>query len=139
MAIPPIFKFKNIRVRLETTSATLIYGMVTNNSTPNTLDPDIAPADVSAVILTVQVSNLLTTNVPVTAYVYNGNSVPSPLDVNLARILVKDYPLLPKNAFDPLSGNLVLSAGDQLWMQAGSAGACDVVVSLLEIANATAS
>lgn len=137
MALPPIFKFKNIRVRLDTILPTLIYGMVANNGTTSTLDPGIRPRDVSAVILTVQISNLTTSSVPVTAYVYNSSSLT--FDAATARTLVQNYPLLAKNAFDPLSGNLVLADGDQLWLQAASANACDVVVSLLEIANATAS
>ena len=147
MALPPIFKFKNIRVRLSTADPTLIYGMVSNNGTPSTLDPGIRPRDVSAVILTVQISNK-TSSPPVTpipasqtvnvsAYVYNNASLT--FDAATALTLVRDYPLLAKNAFDPLSGNLVLAEGDQLWIQAATANACDVVVSLLEIANATAS
>lgn len=135
MALPPIFKFKNIRARL-TTTPTLIYGMITNNGTANTLDPGIRPADVSVVILTVQVSNLTTATVQVSAFVENGQT--AVLSANPIT-LVKDYPLIAKNAFDPLSGNLVLASGDQLWITAGVVNSCDVVVSLLEIANATAS
>lgn len=140
MALPPIFKFKNIRVRLDSTAPVPIYGMVTNDGTTRTLDSGIRAKDVSAVILTVQVSNLISAppqTVNVTAYVNNNSSLT--FNSGTARTLVKDYPLLAKNAFDPLSGNLVLAEGDQLWLQAGVANACDVVVSLLEIANATAS
>jgi hypothetical protein len=141
MALPPIFKFKNIRVRLDSVLPTLIYGVVSNDGSPNTLDPGIRPRDVSAVILTVQISNLTTATVPISAYVYNSATLnPDLLTFNNdALTLVKNYPLLAKNAFDPLSGNLVLAENDQLWLQANTANACDVVVSLLEIANATAS
>ena len=139
MALPPIFKFKNIRVKLIDTTPTLIYGVISNDGTVNTLDQGIKPADVSTVILTVQISNLLTSSVPVSAYVYNGSTKPAVLNTTTALALVKDYPLLAKNAFDPLSGNLVLASGNQLYIQSATANACDVVVSLLEIANATAS
>lgn len=52
--------------------------------------------------------------------------------------LVKDYPILANNAFDPLSGNLVLTSRLGLYVECNVAGVVDVTVSLLEIANATA-
>ena len=59
------------------------------------------------------------------------------LNTNNSVNLVKDYPILPQNAFDPLNGNLVLTSKLGLYIQA-NAKDVDVVVSLLEIANATA-
>lgn len=141
MAIPPIFKFKNIRTRLVdpgTNSGWLmVYGVITNTGGSNTLDPQIAPADVSTVILTVQVSNLVGQSVEVSAAVQNAQTATT-FDTLSARTLVNNYPLISQNAFDPLSGNLVLAANDQLWMKSSVSGGCDVVVSLLEIANASA-
>jgi hypothetical protein len=138
--VAPIFKFRNVKVRLTTTSPTFIYGVISGN-TDNTLASGIDPTDVSTVILTAQISNLTLLASPATvlvsAYVQNLSS--ASFNISSARALVQDYPLLAKNAFDPLSGNLVLSANDQLWLRADTANACDVVVSLLEIANATAS
>ena len=52
--------------------------------------------------------------------------------------LVKDYPVLANNAFDPLNGNLVLTSKLGLYILCNVAGVVDVTVSLLEIANATA-
>jgi hypothetical protein len=52
--------------------------------------------------------------------------------------LVSNYGVLPNNAFDPLSGNLVLTNKLALYVQADAKNAMDVTVSLLEIANATA-
>lgn len=52
--------------------------------------------------------------------------------------LVKDYPVLANNAFDPLNGNLVLTSKLGLYIQCNVAGVVDVTLSLLEIANATA-
>lgn len=136
--VAPIFKFRNVKVRLSTTSPTFIYGVVTYDSgnADKTLAQDVDPAEVSSVILTVQVSNMSAVSVPIAAYIQNAASAASFL--GSARTLVQDYPLIAKNAFDPLSGNLVMASGDQLWVTAGTASVCDVVVSILEIANATA-
>jgi hypothetical protein len=66
---------------------------------------------------------------------------------DVRRYLVNDYTIIPNNAFDPLSGNLILTAGDSLRVQVSNPAAetntvvdnsLDVTVSLLEIANATA-
>ena len=59
------------------------------------------------------------------------------LNTNSSVNLVKDYPILPQNAFDPLNGNLVLTSKLGLYIQT-NAKDVDVIVSLLEIANATA-
>ena len=140
--VAPIFKFRNVKVRLTTNAPTLIYGVVqlsTNDTYPDrVLASDVEPDEVSSVLLTVQVRNMTapSVTVPISAYIQNAES--SSEFLGGARTLVKDYPLLPKNAFDPLSGNLVMAAGDQLWITAGTANVCDVVVSILEIANATA-
>ena len=139
MAIAPIFKFKNIKTRITTADTpTFIYGVIAyTGSGNNTLDNGIATQDVTAVILTVQISNIIGSTVNVNSWVLN-----SPTQIwnpNNARVLVQNYPLITSNAFDPLSGNLVLGQYDQLWIQSSAANGCDVVVSLLEIANATAS
>ena len=60
------------------------------------------------------------------------------LVTNTSVNLVTDYNVLPNNAFDPLNGNLVLTSKLGLFIQADVAGVIDVTVSLLEIANATA-
>jgi len=52
--------------------------------------------------------------------------------------LVKDYAILASNAFDPLNGNLILTSKLGLYVSAEYAGVVNVTVSLLEIANATA-
>jgi hypothetical protein len=138
MAIPPIFKFKNIKVKLTTTAPTFIYGVNSYVAGNNTLDSGIAPADITSIALTVQISNLSTvTTVLVDVLVQNSQS----LTFNSANAyyLVKAYPVVPANAFDPLSGNLSLGANDQIWVTSNTVNGCDVVVSLLEIANATAS
>lgn len=139
--VAPIFKFRNVKVRLSTTSPTFIYGVMPYDSTNvnSTLAQGVSVDEVSTVILTVQVSNLTASPVNVSAYVQYGTTSPPTFSVGGARTLVEDYPLLGQNAFDPLSGNLVLSAHDQLWVQTSSSNSCDVIVSLLEIANATAS
>lgn len=60
------------------------------------------------------------------------------LTLNTSVDLVSDYSVLPNNAFDPLNGNLVLTSKLALIIQADIANVVDVTVSLLEIANATA-
>lgn len=137
--VAPIFKFRNVKVRLDTNQPTFIYGVMLYDSlnADKTLAQGTRPDEVSTVLLTVQISNLTALNVNVSAYVQNATTLTPPLTAG-ARTLVEDYPLVANNAFDPLSGNLVFSANDQLWIQASSANSCDVVVSMLEIANATA-
>lgn len=138
MAIPPIFKFKNIKVKLTTIDTpTFIYGVNSYVQGNNTLDSGISPADITSVVLTVQISNLLSNNVLVDVLVQNSQSLT--FNAANAYYLVKAYPVVPANAFDPLSGNLSLGANDQIWVKPSQANGCDVVVSLLEIANATAS
>lgn len=139
MAIAPIFKFKNIKTRITTANtSTFIYGVVAYpGSGNNTLDPGISTLDVTSVVLTLQISNLTTGPVTVNSWVLNSSTIS--YDDNNARVLVRNYPLIPSNAFDPLSGNLVLGQYDQLWVSSSIANGCDVIVSILEIANATAS
>jgi hypothetical protein len=136
--VAPIFQFRNIQVAITDTNPTFIYGVVAYNGsvTDRTLADGVGVTEVSTVVLTVQVSNKSATEVTVSAYVQRNTGFGT-LDTNLSRTLVKEYPLMTNNAFDPLSGNLVLTANDQLWVQV-TGGTCDVVVSLLEIANATA-
>jgi len=138
--VAPIFKFRNVKVRLDTTDPTFIYGVMPydTNNINGTLAQGVGVDEVSTVILTVQISNLTGSTVNVSAYVQNSTTSTPPLTAG-ARTLVEDYPLVARNAFDPLSGNLVLSANDQLWVQTNSANSCDVIISMLEIANATAS
>lgn len=134
--VAPIFKFRNVKVRLDTNTPKFIYGVIPGD-TANTLADGVDPTEISTVMLTVQISNLTESTVFVSAYVQNAASPPT-FDALSARALVEDYPLVARNAFDPLSGNLVLSANDQLWVQTSVANSCDVIVSMLEIANATA-
>jgi hypothetical protein len=150
--VAPIFKFRNVKVRLTDTSPTFVYGVSTyvEALADRTLDLGTVPSEVSTVVLTVQISNITGYSIPsptppsaatalVNAFVHNSTASPPSFDLNQSRTLVYNYPLITNNAFDPLSGNLVLGANDQLWIQVDQALACDVVVSLLEIANATAS
>lgn len=154
--VAPIFKFRNIQLDITTEEPVFVYGVVESDA-PGVPDPSRVlaegtdPSEVSTVILTIQVSNY--TGAPLrgytpqtvtfTAWLRTGLSVLSPTEENNSaqdrRRLVYDYPLIPNNSFDPLNGNLVLTAGDQLWVQADLLNATQVIVSMLEIANATAS
>jgi hypothetical protein len=148
--VAPIFKFRNIKVRLSTDTPTFVYGLNEfNPAFPGTLEDEIDPSEISTVLLSVQVSNQTGVSgfpepaqtVRVSAWVQRSGTLS--YNENLARSLVAEYPLVSNNSFDPLGGNLVLSwdelqGGDQLWLQTDVANSCDVIVSLLEIANATA-
>lgn len=137
--VAPIFRFRNVKLRLTSTNPTFVYGVVSFDpaNADKTLADGIIPSEVSSVLLTVQIANLTANGVTVSAYIQNAALADTFL--TSARTLVEDYPLVAQNAFDPLSGNLVMGEGDQLWIQTSSANSCDVIVSLLEIANATAS
>ena len=146
--VAPIFKFRNVKLRLTTNTPTFVYGVVAYNPSfaDRTLDSGVLVSEVSTVLLTVQISNVTgnsqTGTVPasqsvnVSAYIQN-NTATAGLNSSLARVLVNSYPLIGQNALDPLSGNLVMASNDQLWVQTDVANSCDVTVSLLEIANAT--
>jgi hypothetical protein len=53
-------------------------------------------------------------------------------------MLVSDYPVIAHNSFDPLNGNLILTSDDVIEIECSVANGIDVTISLLEIANATA-
>jgi hypothetical protein len=145
--VAPIFKFRSVTARLTSTNPTFVYGVVPYVAAlaNNTLAEGVVVSEVSTVVLTVQVSNITGYTSPalqtvsVSAFIQNSTTVPPTFDIAQSRVLVFNYPLITNNAFDPLSGNLVLSANDQLWISTNLALSCDVTVSLLEIANATAS
>lgn len=149
--VAPIFRFRNVKTRLISNQPTFVYGVNTHIPTlaDRTLAEGVFTDEVSTVLLTVQISNLtglpgspVDATVNVSAYIQNSTSLTGgvPLfDAVNSRLLVHRYPLISNNAFDPLSGNLVLASHDQLWIQCDTAVACDVTLSLLEIANATAS
>jgi hypothetical protein len=133
MAVAPIFKFRNVRKKLSSTNKTLIYGVIAGSDGVGT---DYSPSEVSAVVLTVQVANTsaspVNTTVSVTDGVLGSGGV-------VETTLVNTYSVPAYNAFDPLSGNLVLTDGLRIYAQAASANNIEIVVSLLEIANASAS
>lgn len=122
----PIFRFRNVRKSITSTADTLIYGVITGE---DGLAENTLPNEISSVLLTVQCANIDTTGCAVTVSVSDGTTL---------NALVKNYIVPAANAFDPLSGNLVLTAGDRLIVSAARGGAIQVTVSMLEIANATA-
>jgi|NOAtaT_7_FD_contig_31_8807856_length_962_multi_3_in_0_out_0_2 hypothetical protein len=152
----PIFNFRNVKVRVANDQATTIYKVSSfdSNIPNNTLPPGVDPTEVSIVLLTVQCSNITgspsspTQRKTINLSVWVDNP-PDPLYSPVARrYLVNNYTLIPNNAFDPLNGNLIMSSGDSLVVQVSNPPAettntstdncVDVIVSLLEIANATA-
>ena len=122
--VAPIFNLRNVKVTLTNANPVNVYGL-----TSQFLATGTAPADITVVVLTIQCSNNSGGIANITASVTNSGN---------AYHLVTDYPVIPNNAFDPLSGNLILGANDVLTIQSSVAGV-DVIVSLLEIANATGS
>lgn len=152
----PIFNFRNVKVRVTNNQPTTIYKVSSYDQTiPNTtLPPGVDPTEVSIVLLTVQCSNITgspsspTLRKTINLSVWIDNP-PDPAYLPTGRrYLVNNYTIIPNNAFDPLNGNLIMSSGDTLVVQVSNPPAettntstdncVDVVVSLLEIANATA-
>jgi hypothetical protein len=129
--VAPIFNLRNVKVHVPDGSNLPIYGVVANTNSYASLAPAVAVGEVTVVLLTVQCSNLAAGVVNVTATIVNSVS-------STTSVLVNSYPVIPNNAFDPLSGNLILGPNDVLKITA-TGGAVDVVVSLMEIANASSS
>jgi hypothetical protein len=138
----PIFNFRNVKIRLTTASATTVYSVLpySSGSPSTTLPSGVINTEVSAIVLTMQCanitgstgSNLLAANVLVTASVTNSATLAT-------NLLVSNYPVVPYNAFDPLSGNLILTANDILQVTTDTPNGVDVIISLLEVANAPTS
>lgn len=148
--VAPIFKFRNVRMSVTTATPTFIYGVVPYDSTmpTQTLASGVSSSEVSVIVLTIQVSNITGSNSTVPAAqtvatsvgIWNSTTPPTTLDTADANYysLVSNYPLIAQNSVDPLSGNLVLGAGDQIWVTTDVANSVDVIVSLMEISNASA-
>lgn len=134
MAIAPIFKFRNVRKKLSTTSPTLLYGVVSGS---DGIGNDYSPDQVSAVVLTIQIASS-DVSAPVSTTLFVADGVPGGVSVTQT-LLVNQYPVPPQNAFDPLSGNLVLTNGLRVYAQTSTTDKIEIVMSLLEIANAAAS
>lgn len=147
-----IFNFRSIRIRLATSTMTPVYGVVSaldtlsvpvgQNDLPQKLPAGTAPSEVSVVVLTIQCANItgapgvgpIAQPVNVSSMIANTSDIPG-----TTRMLVNAYPVIANNSFDPLSGNLILTARDVLYVQSSVAGGIDVTIGLLEIANATGS
>lgn len=147
----PIFNFRNVRARVPNADPLTLYSVTSYSatSTTPTLPVGVSPTEVSVVLLTVQCANISGNG---------GTGIPQRKTINFSiwlesldgtrRYLVNDYTIIPNNAFDPLSGNLIMTAGDALRVQVSNPATetaipsvencVDVTVSLLEIANATA-
>lgn len=133
MAVAPIFKFRNVRKKLSTTSATLLYGVVTGS---DGIGNDYDPSQVSAVVLTIQIASS-DVSAPVSTTLFVSDGIAGGVSV-VQTLLVSQYPVPPQNAFDPLSGNLVLTDGLRVYAQTSTVDKIEIVMSLLEIANAAA-
>ena len=138
----PVFNFRNVKIRLTTNTATTVYSVLPyNSSTSNiTLPNGVLPTEVSVIVLTMQCANITgngspapaAQNVQISAQVVNSST-------STTNLLVSNYPVVPYNAFDPLSGNLILTANDILQVQTDTPYGVDVIISLLEVANAPTS
>jgi hypothetical protein len=146
----PIFNFRNVKMRVPDGNPLTLYTVATfSNASPmSTLPLGVDPTEVSIVLLTVQCANIsgnpsqtTTPRKTINLSVWVENN-------SIRNYLVNDYTVIPNNAFDPLNGNLIMSAGDSLRVQVSNPSSetanqsvvncVDVTVSLLEIANATA-
>ena len=140
--VAPVFNFRNVKTRLTNTIMNNVYGVnIYDSANPDsTLPPGVLTSDVSSMILTIQCANITGLSslpspantesiVYVSVQIYNQIS-------SISTFLVQNYPVVSANAFDPLSGNLVLTAGDTIQVQSSIANGIDVIVTLMEIANA---
>ena len=84
--------------------------------------------DVSTIVLSTQITNIVNTNKSVSVIVQKSAS-------NSQIILIKDAVIPPSESLNPLSGKLVLERYDQLIMTTNSGSTLDVVLSVLENAN----
>jgi hypothetical protein len=121
----PAYNFTNIKVPTVGTTATTVYGVTSAYSANH--------ASISAVVMTLQCANLTTSTILVTVQVQNGSTVST---------LVENYPVVPGNAFDPLSGNLILINGDTIVVSCAAPSGSSITPqisvtgSVMEIANA---
>jgi hypothetical protein len=112
----PLFDIKNSPVRIGNSDPTIVYQ----------IDPERV-GQVSAIIITCQIANTTDEDVDCSVYVMGEDEV--------LYALVEGYIIPPNNSYDPLIGNLAISGTTKLVVQGSEAG-LDVVVLLVEIANA---
>jgi len=84
--------------------------------------------DISAIVLSTQITNIVNTNKSVSVLVQKSGS-------NSQITLIKDAVIPPSESLNPLSGKLVLERYDRLIMTTNSGSTLDVVLSVLENAN----
>jgi hypothetical protein len=84
--------------------------------------------DVSTIVLSTQITNIVDTNKSVTVLVQRSGS-------NSQIALIKNAIIPPNESLNPLSGKLVLERYDQFIMTTNSGSTLDVVLSVLENAN----
>lgn len=111
-----LYEIKNTTVQIRTTDPTVVYEVSQDKV-----------GQVSAIVISCQIANITDEDIPCTAYVQGEDGT--------LYSLCTDFILPPNNSYDPLVGNLVISGSTKLVIQGSEAG-LDVVVSLVEIANA---
>lgn len=99
---------------------TVTHVVTTNNDTVYT-----APAGYSGIILMAQIANVGTTTESVTVSHYDASAATE-------TELLKNYDVPIEDAASPLTGKLVISAGDSLKIQASANSTFKLTLSILE-------
>jgi hypothetical protein len=86
-----------------------------------------AGSGITAIVIGAQVANVGTANEEVSVWWTDASAA------NAVTRLIKDVIVPAKSSLIPLSGKLVLEAGDKIRVQGQSASAAEVTVSVLEI------
>jgi hypothetical protein len=126
MALIPLNTFKTKTAVLSTNTSATVY---------------TAPVGVTSICLMAQIANTSTSTVNVT-FVHHRN-IPILPDAqgngaqvgNTDSILVKDFGLPGNDAVNVLSGKLIIETLDSIRAYTDTAGACTLVLSILESAN----
>jgi hypothetical protein len=100
-----------------------------------------APIGVTAIILMAQIANLTTTTQTVSFLHYRTRPVLADAQGNGyqstgSSYLVKDFAIPENDAGTPLSGKMIIESLDKVYAYAGNADSLQLVMSILETANA---
>jgi hypothetical protein len=131
MALIPLNTFK--------TKTRLLTGYSVNTSTVTAY---VAPIGVTSIILMAQVANLSTQTQTVSFLHYRKRPVLRDAQGNGAQdaetpsFLVKEFAIPPGDAGSVLAGKLIIESLDSVKAYASTTGTCQLVLSILETANA---
>lgn len=128
MALIPLNTFKTKTARI-------------GNGINTTSTVYVAPVGVTSIVLMAQIANLGTQTETVSFVHYRnrrvladaqGNGAQAP---NVETFLVKDFPIPPGDAVNPISGKLIIETLDSIRCRGSSTSTLQLTLSILETAN----